>query len=230
MEIGEKFGVLGTGTVGQAIAARLNELRHDVFVGTRDPEKTLSRTSPDNYGNPPFKTWLDDHPEIEFGTFPGAATHGTIIVNATNGSGTLAALEEAGEENLSDKVLMDISNPLDFSQGFPPSLTVCNTDSLGEQIQRLFPNTRVVKTLNTVNAGLMVAPAQLADGHHTIFVSGNDPDAKSIVSDLLRSFGWKDILDLGDITTARGTEMYLPLWTRLYRATGSPSFSIRVVR
>jgi len=230
MEIGLKIGVLGTGTVGRTVAAGLHGLGYDVFVGTRDPRKTLERTDPDRYGNPPFKTWLENHPGIRYGTFAQAAEHGAIVVIATNGNGTLPALEAAGEYNLNGKVLIDISNPLDFSQGFPPLLTICNTDSLGEQIQRRFPNAKVVKTLNTVNAALMVAPEQLAKGDHTIFMSGNDLEAKATVSEILRSLGWKDVIDLGDITTARGPEMYLPLWARLFQTIGGPNFSIRVVR
>ncbi len=153
-----------------------------------------------------------------------------MLVNATNGKGSLPALEAAGAEAISDKVLIDISVPLDFSRGMPPSLFVCNTDSLGERIQRAFPDARVVKTLNTVNARVMVDPKALAGGGHTMFVSGNDPQAKQAATKLLGEFGWTDILDLGDISTARGTEMYLPLWLRLFGAVGSPMISIKVVR
>ncbi len=127
-------------------------------------------------------------------------------------------------------MLIDIANPLDFSHGMPPSLSVCNTDSLGEHIQRAFPRARVVKTLNTVNANVMVAPKELAGGDHTMFVCGNDAEAKRTVTGLLGEFGWTDIVDLGDITAARATEMYLPLWLRLFGAAGSPTFSIKVVR
>lgn len=152
------------------------------------------------------------------------------MVNATNGAGSIAALEAAGEEHLAGKVLVDVSNPLDFSHGMPPSLLVSNTDSLGERIQRRFPATRVVKALNTMNAHLMVDPKQLAGGDHSVFVSGDDPDAKTQVTELLEAFGWSDVIDLGDITTARGTEMYLPLWTRLLATVGTPMFTIKVVR
>ena len=122
------------------------------------------------------------------------------------------------------------TDPLDFSKGMPPSLTVCNTDSLGEQIQRAFPQTKVVKTLNTMNAYLMVGPKQLADGGHTVFLSGNDAGAKQAVTKLLESFGWKDIFDLGDISTARGTEMILPIWVRIFGATKNPMFQFKLVR
>lgn len=225
-----KIGVLGTGVVGQALAAKLSELGHDVTIGTRDPVATLARSTPDMYGNPPIREWLEQHSKIALGTFAQAASFGELLVNATQGAVALAALEAAGAENLSDKVLIDISNPLDFSKGMPPSLTVCNTDSLGEQLQRAFPKVKVVKTLNTMNAYLMVGPQQLAAGAHTVFVSGNDAAAKQQVTELLASFGWRDIFDLGDITTARGTEMILPIWVRVWGATKNPMFSFKLVR
>jgi predicted dinucleotide-binding enzyme len=225
-----RLGILGTGTVGKTIAARLAGLKHDVMVGTRNPGETASRTEPDPYGNPPFSAWQEEHPEVKLGTFAQAAAHGEMIVNATAGAVSLEALEQAGEDNLSGKVLIDISNPLDFSKGMPPSLSVVNTDSLGEQIQRRFPEAKVVKTLHTMNAYLMVDPAQLAGGDHTVFVSGDDPEAKAAVTDLLRSFGWTDIIDLGDITTARGTEMVLPVWLRLFGALQKPVFNFKIVR
>jgi predicted dinucleotide-binding enzyme len=225
-----RLGILGTGTVGKTIAARLAGLEHDVMVGTRNPEETTSRTEPDPYGNPPFSAWQEEHPEVKLGTFAQAAAHGEMIVNATAGTVSLEALEQAGEDNLSGKVLIDISNPLDFSKGMPPTLSVVNTDSLGEQIQRTFPEAKVVKTLHTMNAYLMVDPAQLAGGDHTVFVSGDDPEAKAAVTDLLRSFGWTDIIDLGDITTARGAEMVLPVWLRLFGALQKPVFNFKIVR
>jgi hypothetical protein len=225
-----KIGVLGTGPVGQTIAAKLDELGHEVFVGTRDPSATLARTDPDIFGNPPFKVWRDGHAKIGFGTLAEAAAHGEMVVNATSGTGSIDALKAAGTKNLAGKILIDIANPLDFSKGMPPSMTVCNTDSLGEQIQRAFPETKVVKTLNTVNAYVMVGPKQLADGDHTLFVSGNDAGAKRSVMEFLQSFGWQDVVDLGDITTARGTEMMLPLWVRIYSATKNPMFSFKLVR
>ena len=162
-------------------------------------------------------------------TFGDAAAHGEMVVNATAGAVSLEALEQAGEENVNGKILIDISNPLDFSKGMPPTLWVSNTDSLGEQIQRRFPEARVVKTLHTMNAYLMVDPTQLADADHTVFVCGDDAKAKSTVTELLRSFGWTDIIDLGDITTARGTEM-LPVWLRLFGALQKPIFNFKIVR
>lgn len=225
-----RFGILGTGVVGKTIAARLAGLAHEVVIGTRDPEETISRTEPDAYGNPPFGAWQEEHPEVRLGTFGEAAAHGEIVVNATAGAVSLEALELAGEDNLNGKVLVDISNPLDFSKGMPPTLSVSNTDSLGEQIQRRFPEAKVVKTLHTMNAYLMVDPAQLAGAGHTVFVSGDDEEAKATVTALLRSFGWIDIIDLGDISTARGTEMLLPIWLRLFGALQKPIFNFKIVR
>lgn len=230
MTAAKKIGVFGTGVVGRTIAARLAGLGHGVMIGTRDPAATMARTTPDAYGNPPLPAWREQHPGVALGTFAQAAAHGELVVNATSGAGSLAALTEAGGANLAGKVLVDISNPLDFSNGMPPTLSVSNTDSLGEQLQRAFPDAKVVKTLNTMNAHLMVGPDQLAGGDHTVFVSGNDAGAKATVTALLRSFGWRDVVDLGDITTARGTEMILPLWLRAWGALGTPMFSFKLVR
>jgi predicted dinucleotide-binding enzyme len=225
-----RFGILGTGVVGKTIAVRLDDLGHDVIVGTRNPEETLSRTDPDQYGNPPFGAWQEEHPEVRLGTFAEAAAHGDMVVNATAGAVSLEALEQAGEDNLNGKILIDIANPLDFSKGMPPTLLVSNTDSLGEQIQRRFPEAKVVKTLHTMNAYVMVDPALLAATDHTVFVSGDDAEAKARVSELLRSFGWSDIIDLGDITTARGTEMVLPIWVRLFGVLQKPIYNFKIVR
>lgn len=223
-------GVLGTGMVGRAIAGRLSGLGHQVVIGTRDVNALMARTEPDAMGNEPFAGWSEKNPEVKPATFADAAGHGEVVVNATNGAASIDALRAAGEENLNGKVLIDISNPLDFSQGMPPSLFVSNTDSLGEQIQRVFPGAKVVKALNTVNASVMADPSLVAGGDHSIFVCGNDQQAKAQVTELLRSFGWEHIVDLGDITTARGAEMYVTLWVRLWMALGTPMFNIKVVR
>jgi predicted dinucleotide-binding enzyme len=225
-----KIAVLGTGPVGQTVAATLAELGHEVTIGTRDPAATMARSEPDSFGNPPFPEWAAQHSDVAVAALADAVADAELVVNATNGAGSVTALEAAGEENLAGKVLIDLANPLDFTQGMPPSLFVSNTDSLGEQIQRRFPEVRVVKALNTMNAYLMVDPNQLVGGDHTVFVSGNDPDAKTEVVELLGSLGWSDVIDLGDITTARGTEMYLPLWLRIMGAIENPMFNIKVVR
>ena len=152
-----------------------------------------------------------------------------LVINASNGEATLDVLRQAGADNLAGKVLVDVSNPLDFSAGFPPSLSVSNTDSLAEQVQREFPEARVVKSLNTMNADLMVDPASLG-AESTVFVSGDDADAKATVTALLESFGHTDVIDLGDITTARGPEMMLPAWLRLMGSLGNSRFNWKVVR
>ena len=225
-----QLGILGSGIVGRTIGARLVELGHDVTIGTRDVASTLARTEPDGYGNPPFRIWQQQHPQVRLGTFADVAASGAVVINATNGAASLEALSLAGAANLDGKVLIDIANPLDFSQGMPPSLFVSNTDSLGEQIQRTFPTVKVVKTLNTMNTFLMANPQQLAQGDHTVFVSGNDAEAKAQVTDILHEFGWADVIDLGDITTARGTEMLVPIWLRLWGALGTGLFNVKVVR
>lgn len=226
-----KIGILGTGVVGTTIAGKLASLGHDVVIGTRDPKETAARKEKGQFGNPSFAEWQAANPKVRLGTFAEAAKHAELAINALGGMAALSALDRAGVENFAGKVMIDISNPLDFSMGFPPSLSVSNTDSLGEQVQKKLPGAKVVKTLNTVNAYLMVEPGQLAGGDHTMFVCGNDAEAKAVVTNFLREqFGWKDVIDLGDITMARGTEQYLPLWVRMYGALKNPMFSIKVVR
>jgi predicted dinucleotide-binding enzyme len=212
------------------MAARLADLGHDVTIGTRDPQATLTRTEPDAMGNPPFSTWAADHSQVPLVTFAQAAEQAEVVVNATNGGVSVEVLTQAGAANLAGKVLLDIANPLDFSQGFPPTLFVKDTDSLGEQIQRAFPETKVVKTLNTMTAALMAEPRLAADGDHSVFVSGNDEAAKQTATDLLRSLGHTDVIDLGDLSTARGTEMLLPVWLRLMGALGTPMFNFKIAR
>ena len=225
-----KIAVLGTGMVGRTIAGALAGLGHAVVIGTRDPQATLARTEPDMMGTAPFAQWHAANAGIEVAAFADAASGAELIVNATNGAGSLAALSAAGSGNLAGKVIMDISNPLDFSQGMPPSLNPVNTDSLGEQIQRSFPEARVVKTLNTMTASVMVDPASVAGGDHSVFVSGNDADAKATVTGLLKAFGHTDVIDLGDITSARGAEMILPIWLRIWGALGTGEFNFKIAR
>jgi predicted dinucleotide-binding enzyme len=214
-----RFGVLGTGMVGQTVGGKLAELGHEVKMGSREA------------GNEKAIEWAAGAGDgASEGSFADAAEFGEVVVNATAGTGSLEALEAAGAENLSGKVLIDIANSLDFSQGMPPSLSVCNTDSLGEQIQRAFPQARVVKALNTVNAGVMVEPDELGESTN-VFVCGNDQAAKASVIEILETFGWLsgDVVDLGDITAARGTEMYLSLWVRMMSALDTARFNIRIV-
>jgi hypothetical protein len=225
-----RFGIMGTGVVGQTLAAKLVELGHQVMIGTRDAAETRARTGPGRYGEPPLGDWLRQNPEVQLGSFAQAAAFGDVIVNATAGVGSLDALRAAGAADLEGKVLIDVSNPLDFSKGMPPSLSVSNTDSLGEQIQRAFPGARVVKTLNTVNAAVMVDPRRVAGGDHHVFVSGDDAAAKAQVAGILQDgFGWRRVIDLGGIATARVVEMYLPLWITLLNVLQTPAFNVKVV-
>lgn len=224
-----KIGILGTGMVGQALAARLVTKGHAVMIGTRDVAATLARTTPDQMGNPPFSVWHKQNPQVQLGTLAQAAAFGEMLFNCTTGAGSLSALQSAGAENLNGKILLDLANPLDFSRGMPPSLSVCNTDSLGEQIQRAFPQVKVVKTLNTLTAAVMLNPG-LVPGDHDVFVSGNDAQAKTQVANLLKQFGWKTVIDLGDITSARATEMLLPIWIQLMGVLKTPLFNFKVVK
>lgn len=218
-----KIAILGTGPVAKTHAGNLASLRHDVVPGTRDPAAAMARKEPDNFGQPPVAEWRKDNPSVGLATFADAAAAAEIVINASAGA--------AGAANPDGKIVIDLSNPLDFSRGMPPSLTVCNDDSLGEQIQRAFPGAKVVKTLNTVNAFLMVDPSQLKDADQTMFVAGNDAHAKEAVTGYLKTwFGWKDVMDLGYISNARGTEMLLPLWARIYTSTNNPTFAFKVVR
>lgn len=214
------MGILGTGMVGNAIGSRLISLGHKVKMG--------SRTA----GNDKAKAWVAKNgSSASEDTFAGAAKFGEIIFNCTSGKASLEALKSAGALNLKYKILVDVANPLDFSKGMPPSLTVCNTSSLGEEIQKAFPDVKVVKSLNTMNCNLMGNPQSIAGGDHNVFVAGNDETAKNKVRDILKEFGWKpeNIIDLGDITASRGLEMILPLWLRIMGKVGSGAFNFKIV-
>ncbi|MEM1417585.1 MAG: NAD(P)-binding domain-containing protein [Myxococcota bacterium] len=224
------IAIFGTGTVARELAAALLARGHQVALGTRDPATTRSREAP-NAATPGFADWQADHPAVRLAPFAEAAAGASLLINATGGAVSLDALAAADLDPSDRRILLDVSNPLDFSQGFPPSLTVCNTASLGEAIQAAYPSLRVVKALNTVAAPLMVNPKALAEGEHTMLICGDDADAKAEVAARLRDwFGWRDVVDVGDMRCARGLEAYLLLWTRLYGALGTPSFSIKLVR
>jgi predicted dinucleotide-binding enzyme len=211
-----KMGVLGSGMAAQALSARLAELGHDVVIGTRDIDK--------------LRGWQSSNQRVLIGSFAETAAHGEMLFNATNGTGSLNALTMAGEANLVGKILVDVANPLDFVNGFPPSLTVMGNDSLAEQIQRAFPMARVVKTLNTVTPRVMTHPLEVASGDHHVFISSNDVEAKAQVMELLRTFGWIHIFDLGDLSTARGTEAYMLLWVRLFGAMNTSMLNIKIMK
>ena len=213
-----KIAILGTGVVGQTIGTKLVSLGHDVKMGARAA------------GNEKAAKWAKDNgARATHGTFADAAAFGEIIFNCTSGMASLDALRQAGPRNLDGKILIDVANPLDFSKGMPPTLSVCNTDSLGEQIQRAFPKAKVVKALNTVNTSVMVEPAKLGGGDHDLWICGNDAAAKGRVTELVRSFGWKNVRDLGDISAARGTEAYLLFWVRLMGAVKTATFNTKLV-
>lgn len=215
-----RVGVFGTGSVGQTIGTKLAALGHQVMMGSRALD------------NPDAADWASSVGErASTGTFAEAGRHGELLVNCTAGTASVAVLASVDGGDLEGKVLLDLANPLDHSQGFPPRLSVCNDDSLAEQLQRAHPNLRVVKSLNTMTAAVMVEPSRVP-GAHVVFVSGNDPPAKAEVTALLHSFGWpaSSVVDLGDITTARGTEMFLPLWVRLYGSLGTGDFNIAIAR
>ncbi len=215
-----RIAVLGTGAVGTTVGARLVETGHEVRMGSRSA------------GNEKAVTWAAAlGGAATEGTFADAASWGEVVLNATGGLVSIEALTAAGADNLSGKPLLDLSNPLDFSEGFPPKVVQPDGRSLGEHIAEAFPLARVVKTLNTMNADVMVHPRSLP-GAHSVFVAGEDSDAKAVAAGLLRGFGWEEseIVDAGGIAAARGLELYLPLWLSLMGSFGSPSFNVSVVR
>lgn len=214
-----RIAVLGTGMVGTTIGSRLAQLGHEVRIGSRSA------------GGETATAWAEAAGDLATeGTFEDAAGFGELVFNCTNGLGTLSALEQAGSANLAGKVLVDVANPLDFSTG-ELRLSVCNDDSLGEQVQRAHPEARVVKALNTMNCSVMVDPS-LVEGDHVAFLCGDDAAAKAQVRDLLEDFGWPAarVLDLGGIASARGQEMFLPLWLQLMKAHGTANFNVAIAR
>ena len=218
-----RIAVLGTGMVGRSLAGGLARLGHEVTVGTRDPQMSLGRLDEGDFGR-----WAAAHPQVEVAAFAPAATGADLAVNALSGDASLAGV---GAASIADgTVLLDVANPLDASHGMPPSLFVANTDSLGEALQRTFPALRVVKSLNTMTASLMVAPGSLADGEFSTFVCGDDAEAKTLVTELLTSLGHRDVIDLGDITASRGVESMMLIWLRLMGVLGSARFTYKIVR
>ena len=215
-----RIAVLGTGIVGTTLGSALVRSGHEVRMGSR------------TVGNEKSDAWAATAGErATVGTFADAAQFGEVVVNATGGLVSIDALTSAGADNLAGKPLIDVCNPLDFSEGFPPKIVQPDGRSLAEQIQDTFPQARVVKTLNTMNAAVMTDPRSLP-GAHSVFVAGDDVDAKTVASSLLREFGWEDseIVDTGPLSSARGLELYLPLWLSLMGSFGSPSFNVNVVR
>lgn len=225
-----KISILGTGMVARTMAKKMSELEHEVYMGTRNRQETLRRSMGDQSSGETFNEWLARMTGIHLLHFSELPEDTEIFINATNGLASVPALRQVGAR-LDSKILLDIANPLDFSHGMPPTLAISNIDSLGETIQREFPHCIVVKSLNTMNAHLMVNP-QLLPGNHSVFISGDDPQGKAKISSLLEDIGWmrSDIIDLGDISTCRGTEMLLPVWLRLWQAFGTAEFNFHIVR
>lgn len=213
-----RIAIIGTGVVGRTLAGGLQAAGHEVVVGTRDPGETGRR-----------EEWSGERGAL-LRPLATVAAEADLVVNATNGLGSLSALGEVGSGHLDGKVLLDVANPLDFSAGFPPTLAVKDTDSLAEQIQRAHPSARVVKSLNTVAAPVMVDPAAVGDGDTTMFVAGDDETARAQVIGLLGELGWRDIVELDGLQNARGLEMWLPLWVRLMGALGTAEFNLKLVR
>jgi predicted dinucleotide-binding enzyme len=228
-----KVTILGTGNVGQTFATKLVALGHEVMMGTRNVADTMARKGSDNYGSLPFAEWHASNATAQVGTFETAIQFGEIILNALKGEITLSTLKAVDSMSMNGKILLDISNPLDFSKGFPPTLLegYNNNNSLAEEIQKALPEVKLVKALNTMWSGLMVNPMMIGNGDHNVFIAGNDADAKNSVKEILHAFGWipANVIDLGDITKARGVEMYLPLWLSIYGATNNGAFNIKIV-
>jgi predicted dinucleotide-binding enzyme len=181
-------------------------------------------------GTPPFAQWQQSNSGVELLSYPDAGNHGEVVINATNGANSLAALEATGAENLASKVLIDIALALDFSEGMPPKVLIANDDGLAEQIQRTHPDACVVKTLSTIFCEVMVNPSRVP-GAHNVFVAGNDGSAKITATTLLNKFGWapESVLDLGGIEAARAVQLYMPLYFTLHGVLGTLDFNISVV-
>lgn len=212
-----RIAVLGTGVAGRTLATGLRAAGHEISVGTRDPARTRER-----------EEW--SRLDLELTTYDDVAQQAALVVNATSGMASLTALGMVGADLLAGKVIIDVANPLDFSAGFPPSLSVKDTDSLAEQIQRAFPAARVVKALNTVTAAVMTDPGRVGDGDTSIFVASDDSAARATAVGLLRDLGWRDIIEFEELSAARGMEMWLPMWVRLMSRLGTADFNLKIVR
>ncbi|MFK0292578.1 NADPH-dependent F420 reductase [Streptomyces sp. NPDC090442] len=238
-----KIAVLGTGGGARSHIAKLLELGHEVAVGTRDPQATLARTEPDMMGNPPFRQFLAEHPGVTLLTFgEAAATADGPVINGIDGHNAVAALTPIAGA-LADKTLIDYAVPFVYQHdsehpwptpwGVMPKLDPCDTDSLGERIQRALPDTKVVKSFVTQEQATVVDPQSVGDGDHTMFVAGDHADAKRRATELLKSYGWRDVLDLGPLVCARGMEMYAHLHSAIGFGLGQQfggHFGIKVVR
>jgi predicted dinucleotide-binding enzyme len=206
-----KIGILGTGGVGRTLAVKLFSEGHEVMIGTRNVDETLSKTESDAAGNLPFKEWQEENHNINLGTFADAAKFGEAIILATLGIVTLNAIDMSGKENFKNKVVIDTTNPLDFSKGVPPQFTATPGNSLGEQIQKHIPEARLVKAFNTIGAHIMINPKR-EEGIPDLFIAGNDESVKNQFKDLIGNWGWGSIIDMGDISQAYWLETFAMLW------------------
>jgi predicted dinucleotide-binding enzyme len=222
-----KIGLIGSGVVAQTLGAKLVELGHDVVLGTRDPKKLDEKKM--MAGS--LREWLETvQHKARVVTFQEAAVYGEVLVNATHGLASIEALKLAGVDKVGSKVLIDTANELDFSQGMPPRVLAAQDRCLAEDIQKTFANLKVVKAFNMVAAPVMVNPKALNHGDHSLLICGNDAAAKGKVTEILKSFGWSDVVDVGDISATRGLEMYLGLWVRLWGTLQTPMVNIKIVR
>ena len=212
-----RVGVLGTGEVGRRLAAGFRARDHDVMIGSRDP------------GKPDLREWLSDEGAgIEVGTFAQAAAHGEFLVLSVLGSAAEEAIAEAGRENFTGKVVIDAMNPLDFSGGFPPKLSISGEDSLGERVQRALPDARVVKAFNTIGSPYFVDPS-FGEGPPTMLIAGDDEEAKRTVGDVLADFGWSHVVDIGGIEGSRELEAICIAWVKIGGQRGSWDHGFRLL-
>ena len=228
-----KIAIFGTGMVGQNLATALVGKGHHVTIGTRDVSKSLATAEANAFGMPAFGTWHKANSSIQVATFADAAATSELLINATNGAVVIDILQNIPKQNFDNKVMIDAANALDFSKGMPPRVSITDTagESLGERLQAAFPTLKVVKALNTITAFAMLNPAAVAGGDSTLFMCGNEVTAKASVLELLQSFGWKDVLDLGDISSSGAMELMMPIWLRLWSKLGQATvFNYKIVR
>jgi 8-hydroxy-5-deazaflavin:NADPH oxidoreductase len=228
-----KISIFGTGMVGQTLAAALAGKGHSVTIGTRDVAKSLATSEPNGFGMPAFGTWRQVNPQVQVATFADAAASAELLINATSGDVAIEILKNIPTANYDGKVIIDLANPLDFSKGMPPRVSITDVPgaSIGERLQAAYPTLKVVKALNTITAFAMLNPSIIPGGDSTLFMSGNDAGAKATVLALLQSYGWKDVLDLGDISNSGATELMMPVWLRIWGKLGQTTiFNYKIVR
>jgi len=216
----KRVGVLGSGDVGKRLAAGFRSRGHEVMIGSRDPAK------------PELREWLSgDGTGVEAGTFEQAAAHGELLVLAVLGNAAEEAIAAAGPENFHGKIVIDTTNPLDFSKGFPPGLSISGKDSLGERVQRALPQAKVVKAFNTIGNPYFLDP-HFKEGEPTMLIAGDDAEAKHTVRDALADFGWSDVVDIGGIEGSRELEAICIAWVKSGAARGAwdHGFKLLVLR